>query len=300
MTQIETLRQLLSSRYPELAGEKMIADETAWNNLVIVVGGKLIFRFPITEEAKAIISLEQQILPDLRAALPLEIPHFLYSSQPSDELKYVGYPRIKGDSLFPEALEQLTENEREQAAKAIAEFLTSLHAYPVEKAYGETFDTSATKAYYEDFLGLIQKKAFPYLDAKLQKWTHKVFRRFLMDKGSFQYVPCLLHNDLKPEHFLYDFEQKKLIGVIDFDAIGVGDPAYDFVGLYRAYRESFTKQVMGHYQGRIDSDFSKRITSFYTKIINFWTLFYGIDTQNEEFIQEGLEKLRASAKSGYL
>lgn len=289
----EKLEKLLHTRYPNLTKESLRVDDTGWYNFVLIVGEKMIFRFPKTEEAKSIMAKELHILPQLYTTLPVSIPQFIYSSNESDQIPYVGYPMIAGRPLFPENMAGLNDQEQEQLAKEIGAFLTALHAFPLEKAFGVAADVSQMKDYYRDLFKNIKNKAFPYMTPELIIWTKKVFRDFLTDKDSFRFTPCLLHNDLKPEHLLYDFERRKLSGVIDFGAMGAGDPAYDFVGIYRAYGRAFVKKVISFYNRPLDSAFFKRIDHFYTKIVSFWTLFHGIDTQDEKWIRLALHKLHA-------
>lgn len=294
----EKLEKLLHAKYPDLAKESLRVDDTGWYNLVLIVGERMIFRFPKTEEAKSIMAKELQILPQLHAVLPVAIPQFIYSSNESDQIPYVGYPMIAGRPLFPVDMAGLNDQEQEQLAKEIGAFLTAMHAFPLDKAFGEAAEASQIKDYYRDLFKTIKNKAFPVMTPKLISWTRQVFDDFLTDKDSFRFTPCLLHNDLKPEHLLYDFEQRKLSGVIDFGAMGAGDPAYDFVGICRAYGKAFVNKVIHFYKGPLDSAFLKRIDHFYTKIVSFWSLFHGVDTQDQQLIQYALDKLHEHAKKG--
>ncbi|GEB35809.1 MULTISPECIES: phosphotransferase family protein [Brevibacillus] len=295
--QLEPLRKLLQDRYPELRNETFRVDDTGWSNFVVIVGEKMIFRFPKTEEAKAIISREMQILPLLGPMVPVAIPQFVYSSTQTDDIKYVGYPMIYGKPLFREEMSGLSDKEQEQVAKAIGGFLSGLHSYPLEKSFDKAIDPALTKAFYENLLKRIERKAFSYMPLELQQWTRQTFQAFVANPDYFAFKPALLHNDLKPEHLLYDFEKRRLNGIIDFGAMGVGDPAYDFVGIYRAYGAAFAHKVLSYYTRETDPVFFDRITSFYVKTISFWTLFYGIDCQNQKLIQYALGKLQAFARA---
>lgn len=294
--QLDPLRKLLQERYPELRNESFRVDDTGWSNFVVIVGEKMIFRFPKTEEAKAIISREMQILPQLRSMVPVAIPQFVYSSAPTDAIKYVGYPMIVGKPLYREEMSGLSEQEQEKVAEAIGGFLSGLHAYPLEKSFDKAIDPGLTRVFYENLLARIERKAFSYMPVELQQWTRQTFQTFLANPDYFRFKPALLHNDLKPEHLLYDFENRRLNGIIDFGAMGAGDPAYDFVGIYRAYGAAFAHKVLSYYTREIDATFLDRITTFYVKTISFWTLFYGIDSQNPKLIQYALGKLETFAQ----
>jgi aminoglycoside 2''-phosphotransferase len=73
------------------------------------------------------------------------------------------------------------------------------------------------------------------MEVQLVTWTEGIFHRFFADSDFFSFSPCLLHNDFKPAHILYDSKQRAISGMIDFVSMWMGDPAYDMVGLYKAY-----------------------------------------------------------------
>ncbi|MED4585452.1 phosphotransferase [Brevibacillus choshinensis] len=291
-----TLITFIKTKYPELSRELIRINDSGWSNLVLMVGEQFIFRFPRTENAKKVLKMEQRILPGLSHFLPLFVPNFVYSSGPGDGIIHVGYPIIKGIPLQKEVLNSFTDKRREQLAQELGGFLTALHTYPIENAFSYAFDASGTRSTWQGIYDRIKKNAFPYMDPTLKGWTDRVFTGFLSDSDSFKFSPCLLHNDFKPEHILYDPEQKKLSGVIDFGSMWVGDPAYDFVGLHKAYGEEFAKKVIRSYGATVDHAFFKRINDFYLKVTSFWKLFHGIETRNQDMIQVALKKLQMIAQ----
>ncbi|MGG1664033.1 phosphotransferase family protein [Brevibacillus sp. NRS-1366] len=296
MLPANSLITYIKTKHPELSRELIRINDSGWSNLVLVVGGRFIFRFPRTENAKKTLQLEQRILPGLSNILPVAIPHFVYSSSPADEITYVGYPILKGIPLTNAVLISFKDKQREQLAHDLGRFLTALHTYPIENAFSYAFDTSGTRKTWQRIYERIQNKAFPYMDSMLKAWTDRVFTGFLSDSDSFKFSPCLLHNDFKPEHILYDPEQKAISGVIDFGSMWVGDPAYDFVGLHKAYSEEFAKTVIRSYGATVDQAFFKRINAFYLKVTSFWKLFHGIETRSPELIQSALKKLQRIAQ----
>lgn len=293
---IDKLITLIKTRHYALSKESISINESGWSNLVVVVGGRIVFRFPRTDSAKKTLQIEQRILPTLGPSLPLPIPQFLYASSPTDEITYVGYPLIKGDPLSPKALHSLLSKQKELVAKQLGEFLTALHTFPIENAFPTTIDASRTIKTWQRNYETIKRKCYPYMDPQLIAWTDRVFTRFLSDSASFHFSPCLLHNDFRPAHILYNSRQRAISGVIDFGSMWAGDPAYDFVGLHKAYGQEFAAQVIRHYGAPIDKAFCRRITDFYLKVMSFWKLLHGIETNNQRLIQSALEKLRMISK----
>ncbi|WP_411504214.1 phosphotransferase family protein [Brevibacillus centrosporus] len=293
---VEKLVTLIKTRYSVLSTESISVNESGWSNLVIIVGGRMVFRFPRTDSAKRTLQIEQRILPALRPTLPIPIPHFVYESSPTDEIPYVAYPLIQGDPLMPVTLRSILKFQQERLACQLGEFLTALHSFPLEKAFPTTLDSSGTIKTWQRIHEKITRTAFPYMDPHLVAWTDHVFTDFLTDSNYFLFSPCLLHNDFKPDHILYNSRQKAISGVIDFGSMWAGDPAYDFVGLHSAYGKEFAAEVIRHYGAPIDHAFFKRINEFYLKVMSFWKLLYGIEANDPRMIQSALEKLRFIAK----
>lgn len=293
---VETLIAFIKKRHPELTSESFSVDNSGWSNLVLIVGGRFVFRFPRTDNAKKNLQIEQRILPGLSPFLPVPIPQFRYSSNPTDEIIYVGYPLIKGEPLLSEALVSFSSNQKEQLAHQLGAFLTALHTYPLEKAFPSTIKAHDIKKSWQKIYETIHGKAYPYMETSLKTWTDHVFHRFLSDTDSFSFSPCLLHNDFKPAHILFDPKQRVISGVIDFGSMWAGDPAYDLVGMYNAYGERFAAQVIRYYGAPIDDSFFHRINGFYLKIMSFWKLLHGIETKNHMMVQSALEKLRIKAQ----
>ena len=69
-------------------------------------------------------------------------------------------------------------------------------------------------------------------------------------------------------------------------------PALDFVGLHNGRGREFTERVLAYYKGKVDVGFWKRI-DFYLCYGPFSELLYGSYSNNEAFIQKGIEGLHA-------
>ncbi|MDF2683134.1 MAG: aminoglycoside phosphotransferase [Brevibacillus sp.] len=189
----------------------------------------------------------------------------------------------------------LLSKQKELVAQQLGEFLTALHTFPIENAFPSTIDASGTIKTWQRNYETIKRKCYPYMEPTLVVWTDHVFSRFLSASASFAFSPCLLHNDFKPEHILYNSRQRAISGIIDFGSMWAGDPAYDFVGLQSACGKDFMALVIKYYGATIDQAFFWRINEFYLKVMSFWKLLHGIETSNHWMIQSALDKLRMIA-----
>lgn len=273
----ESLHARLCERYPELSGEPYRVVSSTLQNLAIVVGERLVFRFPLTSD-DASLRLEQKILPKLAKHLPLPIPEFQYASGRKDKVAYVGYPMIPGIPLEKELLIKLDAGQRQMIAKQIAEFLTALHEFKGDSM--TRVDTHQFRAEWRKtwsaYYRAVEMHVFPHLDRKLRLWIIQVFYDYLYPSENFRFKPCLLHGDFKNDHIFHDPKTGKLTGIIDFGSLRMGDPAYDYHDLCLSYGEPFTRMVLDHYRGPADATFLRRVTRFYAHIIRFSSMIRAV------------------------
>ncbi|ARU62241.1 hypothetical protein CBW65_15420 [Tumebacillus avium] len=275
-------------KHPQLRPEGARAVAHGWANQVWIVGERLVFRFPRTEQGKRELWQEEQVLPELAGKLGVGIPEFLYRSEADEDVTYAGYRQIPGSQLTAEVFSNMTSAEKMELAVTLGSFLTTLHIHEPTIQL-----PMIAKEHWAAFYREIEAKAFPLLNGVEQDWTRELFRDFLQDPENFAYTPRLLHGDLSADHLLAC--SGRLTGVIDFGDLRIGDPAYDFVGLYVEYGATFTQEVLAHYKLPQDEKFWQRVSGFYSGRLSFHSILYGLDTGSDRHVQAGLENLRKTA-----
>ncbi|MFQ6124638.1 MAG: phosphotransferase family protein [Candidatus Heimdallarchaeota archaeon] len=202
---------------------------------------------------------------------------------------------IKGVPLTPTLFRQYhSEAFTQKLTTQIAEFLSTLHSFPVEKAVELGVSRNQKKERILTLYQWIQQKVFPILKRQEQEWTRNRFESFLKNEQFFLYTPVLIHGDFSSDHILFDKDQAK-IGIIDFGDVTIGDPAGDFSCL-ADYGVTFDQQVQAKYQSNIDSIFLQRRT-FYRDCIGFWEILGGIDLNNPKYVDIGLIRLRKTIQA---
>ena len=96
--------------------------------------------------------------------------------------------------------------------------------------------------------------------------------------------------------FLFNNLHKTISGVIDFGDAQIGDPAFDFTGLYYDFGREFTTSVYEQYSALIshrDPLLIHRITTFYQYSPLLHNLIYNIETNNEITLKKNEEQLKA-------
>ncbi len=225
---------------------------------VTIVDDDWVFRFPRRAGVEEALEVEIALLPALAPALPVQIPVFEIVSR--DPL-FVGYRVVRGQPLV---------NEDPDGVRA---FLEALHAfdpsgYPVRQP-------DWVEA-YRDQCAEFERLVFPVLDGDLRSPARRLFAdvETLVD-----FEPALVHSDLGPAHLLA--RDGRLVGVIDWGDVRVGDPALDYAWLLN---RPFT-------DWDVDPDLRRR-ARFYHRLGPWFEAHYGLFTDKPAHVERGLAGIR--------
>jgi aminoglycoside 2''-phosphotransferase len=268
--------------------------QAGWSSFVLLVNDELIFRFPRRPEIEAGLEKEIRLLPELAQALPVSVPHFefIWRGGPSYDGLFVGYKKIAG---VPLESDSLSSDKLDHLARHLVVVLSALHRFPVQQATRLQVPGGSADRWrqeYREFYAWIQHHIVPLLEPLAQAATVALWEGFLADDAHFQFRPVLIHRDLGGEHILCDAEQGLVAGIIDWEDAAIGDPALDFVGLHCDVGREFAEQVLSGYQGQVDKTFWPRVI-FYSSIIPFYEIQFGLTTGNKAHVDHGLERLQA-------
>lgn len=242
-------------------------------SLAVATQSGLVFRLGKSPDVIPRHRLELRLLPWLRSrGLPVAVPHAEWLLPPSEALRFgaIGYRLLPGEPLTSEVL---ASSDRSHVASDLAEFLLALHRItPAEVAAlelpGPERPLWAMVSLRDNALAGL-RRALPSRELDLvERW----WERFLADDRMEQYEPALVHGDIGAENLLVDGAPLRLVGALDFERAGVGDPAIDFCRL-GYLTESFLEDVISAYVslgGTVDEGFRHRLA-------RYWELrpFYG-------------------------
>ncbi len=225
---------------PELALETVTLFRAGQNNDLILVNEELIFRFPKFAQGVAGLRREDAILRAARLRVPLATPDYIYRNL-DDEVgrAFVGYRKLPGEPLWPEAFRQISDEETiERLAADAAGFLQALHAIP-PASIDFPLEPADTRAGWREIFARVERIVFPRLSAEARRWTTQQFVSFMDDDEQFGFSNVLRHGDVGSSNMLYSAEARRFVGFIDFGHAGIGDAAVDFAGLYVCFGEAF-------------------------------------------------------------
>ena len=242
----EDLLQRIRAIMPDLEIEQFERDEEGLINDVVIVNQEWVFRFAKTEEYARIMQTEMKILDLIRPHLGLHVPTPVYRS--SDCMVY---PLLSGQTLSRKRVLGFDESTQDQIAGQLGTFLYRLHRMDVSQVDWEIPSTRAPVK-RQDWLEIrarVKDKLYPLFQKYQIQWAEGLFTSVLDDPESSEYQPALIHGDFASYHILFDDQERKITGVIDFGMAGMGDAASDIGGLISIYGESFVKKMKKAYPG---------------------------------------------------
>jgi aminoglycoside phosphotransferase (APT) family kinase protein len=229
---------------------------------VALVDCEWVFRFPRRPVVAERLEVEIALLPALAPALPIAIPRFEHVVGEPEPA--VAYRLIEGDPMTDEDPE------------GVAAFLLALHAFDVRNLQVERPEWRAA---YRQQCARFRRTVVPLLDRDERRRAGRLFGAVdtLED-----FTPALLHADLGPEHLLC--REGRLVGVIDWGDVRVGDPALDFAWLLHGHPRG--EEILDRYEGRVDGGFRGR-TLFYRRLAPWFEADYGLVTGRYDHVAAG-------------
>ena len=226
------VRRLLISQFPEWAHLPLErVQSTGTVNALYRLGDDMCARLPLIHWGAGDVEREQRWLPYLRPHLPLGVPELLEHGRPEDGYPWSWgiYKWLKGETMLVEHL-----IDPDLAAADLAKFVVALREIDptdgppsgrgkplaerdsdvrtVLESLGDTIDTGAVTKVWEASLAAARWSGE-------STWTH---------------------GDLLPSNLLVG--HGRLVAVIDFGAVGVGDPACDLIAAWSVFADG-SRQV---------------------------------------------------------
>jgi aminoglycoside phosphotransferase (APT) family kinase protein len=213
--------RLIAKQFPEWADLRITeirADGT--DNRIYRLGDDMVVRLPRLPRAAEMMSKEQHWLPRLAPLLPLTIPVPLGEGTPDDEFPspWSVYQWLDGENLVRADVD-LTA-----AAVQLGRFVAALQQ--IDTTSGPTSSRAtpvnpADDAEVRFRIQLLGTEGMLDADLATAVWETAVAA------PSWPGPPVWIHGDLYPANLLA--RHRRLIGVIDFGLLGLGDPACDML-----------------------------------------------------------------------
>ncbi|MGV9305023.1 aminoglycoside phosphotransferase family protein [Nonomuraea sp. NPDC003727] len=223
-TDADLVRRLVRGQFPQWAHlpvERLASGGTV--NAVYRLGTGFTVRLPLTPGGVRSLEREARWLPELAPVLPVPIPAVAGTGRPAEgfPLPWAVHRWIDGENPVEG---RVGEAEAEVLARDLAEFVQALHKADLDggpTAYrGVPLATAdaGTRAAIEELRRIDE----PFdADAAIAVWNEALAAPVWTG------APRWVHSDLMPSNLLV--ARGRLAAVLDFAAVGVGDPACDLI-----------------------------------------------------------------------
>ncbi|MGJ3264513.1 MAG: aminoglycoside phosphotransferase family protein [Salinarimonas sp.] len=218
------VRRLVAAQFPEYAHLPVTpVARSGWDNRTFHLGEELSVRLPSAARYAAQVEKEHRWLPVLAGALAVPVARPVAMGRPGEGYPY---PWSIHRWLAGMAAEAAPPADMVRFAEDLAVFLRALHRVDTAGAPGpgeHNFVRGGSLAVYdgETRAALVALGDAIDTDAALDLWHRALASRC-------ERPPVWVHGDVSAGNLLVD-DAGRLAGVIDFGAMGIGDPACDLV-----------------------------------------------------------------------
>jgi aminoglycoside 2''-phosphotransferase len=267
--------------------------DTGFGSIAVETADGVVFRVARHGGAAEGHALEARMLPLLRRWLPVAVPDPRWRVEPGADFPFgaIGYRRLAGEPLSP----GLAGAHRDSIAADLAGFLVSLHGLPPED--GHDAGLPVRDRVRDSFAGLC-RDVLPVLRERLPAAEYDAVRRwargFEADEQLDRFAPAVRHGDLWYGNVLIDRAAGRVVGVVDWENVALGDPASDFARQLHL-GEAFAAAVLREYRacgGEVDDALRHRIRRRW-ELLEFAGIRAAAALDDEPELAETVEKLRA-------
>ncbi|PLR96869.1 phosphotransferase [Bacillus sp. T33-2] len=292
----EKLNSILQA-LPHLQINDIKQNQQGWDNDIVIINDELVFRFPKNEEIAKKLITEKLLLDILSEKTPvIALPVYKLINADQEKLICTYHEYIPGNPL---TADHFGKFDTDEAAKLLADFLSKLHSIDSSDAQMAGLSTIHTKTYWSEFHLSIKDEIYPFLSASHQLDMDRIFEDYFASISAQTIDNRPIHGDLTGANIIYNTNENKLSGVIDFTDAQIGDPAFDFAGFYWDFGPAFTQKVLSYYGGsEPSSSLFGRVQSFYGLQPVFHEWLYCIRNGLKVDLDSGMLKLKRLQEHG--
>ena len=288
---MRSVRAVIERQFPELSPARVRTLGEGCDSVAFEVNGEWVFRFPKNDETAAQYAVEARLLPLIAPRLPLAVPLFEFQGIPSPECPrtFCGYRKLAGEPAI-----RLPAGDRpsESLAGPIARFLSALHSVPIQDASDAGVPRQSLAATVDELrteaLSDLERVRDVDVAAPIDSWLG--FLEAAPAPAAEAPAAVLLHNDLAAEHLLVDPATGRITGVIDWSDVAIGDPVFDFSGLFHWGGETFVRGIVARYEGPLGQQ-RLELARYLGACRGAMDVAFGLEYARPEYIAAGLRAL---------
>ena len=243
---IELLLERIRTIHPNLNLEQVTPLKGQFND-ALILNDELVFRFPRSPHAAAMLANETTVLRTIRPHLMMPIPEPEFGDLDGDE-PFVGYRLIPGEPLRRETLAGISDHGvLQQIADQLASFLRELHSVPVEQL-DPGIPNRDSYEHWSELYRDVREQLFRFMRTTAREEVSQHFESYLSDPACLSFTTVVRHGDFGAGNILWNPRTHEITGVIDFSFAGLGDPAIDAAAI-STFGEPFLERMFNVYPG---------------------------------------------------
>jgi aminoglycoside phosphotransferase (APT) family kinase protein len=265
------------------------------------VGGTVL-RFPLDPQYAESLHVEAAVMRELAPTLPLPVSTIVVHAESPNGLPFTSHALVAGVRV-----RELGRPLNEHAGAVLGRFLRAMHDFPTNRAAELGLSIPSTHAIQAGRLAFyerVQQQVLPLVDDTAASYARRRFEEFFEDPANFQWIPRVSHADIDTNNVLADPDTGEITGIIDWGDITAGDPASDFTDiLYGSLGDAGLRAQLpslaaacGVHADEIEQ--MRPRCRFYYFCWPLHEVLYGLESDNQAFVDSGLEWLSRFAASG--
>jgi aminoglycoside phosphotransferase (APT) family kinase protein len=278
---VTDVRSVVVAHLPHYQVDSVVRLGEGLDNLAYEVNGELIVRVS-KQPDPARLANETRLLAAVADVSPLPVPEPAFTVA---ELGCLAYFTLPGVPLLDLPRHQRSAHGTSIAA-TLGEFLTALHAVPVDRMTDLVDTDDHPLAEWRREAAQTYETVARQVPAVHRRPVEAFLDTPPPDDG---YAARFSHNDLGIEHVLVDPVAWTVTGIIDWSDAAIVDPAGDFGLLYRDLGPAAARAAIRSY--RTDANdvvalYERAV--FYARCGVFEDLAYGIETGRDTYVEKSL------------
>jgi aminoglycoside phosphotransferase (APT) family kinase protein len=298
----DEIRAALQRHAPELAGQPITWLADGWEFWAFETAG-YVLRLPKNEQSIGSLQQDRVLTTVLRDFLSVPVADIsIWIAEGPNGAPFAGHRKLPGQTFWDARLKPGPRFGRE-----FGRLLRELQAFPVERALELAVPLEdgpklreLTGEHYETVI----RRVFPLVSCEARQHVETVYEGYLNEASNFDFEPRLVHSDLDV-NTLIEVDSGEITGVIDFGQAKVGSTAADYwlpvhgfevLGIADQTEACLEASGIGESQlarMRAEIDF----IDFRYPLLD---ILYGLDTQDEAYVEEGIRTLHASLPRGLI
>ena len=272
----EAHRELVARLFPELGLDPFEPVAGGWTCDTYLAGGAWMVQLPRSPYAEERLRRQIELLPELGREVSSAVPApELVSLDPVcmvyRAIEGVRCDAITADGMWPERL---------------GRFCYDLHMTPPEFLGMRATSAAAVRDARFEGWSRLRDAAEPYLASGEVGATSSAIEAIFADPTAWSFAPCVTHGDLVPEHVLVS-SSGDLAGVLDWEEVGMDDPARDFAWFLHA-APSEGERMLAAYGGAPDAGFLRRAALWFV-LMPLQELRHGLELGRAELVTSGAD-----------